>query len=48
MSFLKKAIGHAEVKRGVSHLLVGVLIGLVSAAVFGDSSDGATTADDSD
>ena len=28
--FLKKVVGHAEVKRGVSHLLVGVAIGLVA------------------
>ena len=31
--FLKKVVGHAEVKRGFSHLLVGVAIGLVASLI---------------
>ncbi len=34
MEFFKKVISHVEVKRGASHLIVGILIGLVSTAVF--------------
>jgi len=30
MSFIKRMLSHAEVKRGGAHLLVGVAIGLVS------------------
>jgi len=36
MDFLKKVIRHNEVKRGASHLLVGLAIGLVSTALFHD------------
>jgi hypothetical protein len=38
MSFLKKVVNHAEVKRGASHLLVGVAIGIVSALLTKRSS----------
>ena len=34
MQFFKQALNHPEVRRGASHLIVGVLIGLVSTAVF--------------
>ena len=33
MDFLKNVVSHAEVKRGASHLLVGVAIGLVSTLI---------------
>lgn len=36
MEFLKKALTHNEVKRGASHLIVGILIGVVSTLVFKD------------
>ena len=31
MDFLKKALSHPEVKRGASHLLVGIGIAVVSS-----------------
>ena len=36
MEFIMKALSHSEVKRGASHLLVGLAIGVVSAALFKD------------
>lgn len=39
MNFLKQLIHHAEVKRGGAHLLVGLVIGLVSTLLIGDSSE---------
>ena len=36
MDFLKKTLRHPEVKRGASHLLVGLAIGGVSTAIFND------------
>ena len=37
MDFLKRLIGHAEVKRGGAHLLVGIVIGLVATLLTGRS-----------
>lgn len=34
MDFIKKVVSHTEVKRGASHLLVGLAISLVSTALF--------------
>ena len=39
MNFMKAVLNHAEVKRGASHLLVGLAIGLVSIALFGDTGE---------
>ena len=41
MSFFQALLTHSEVKRGVSHLLVGLAIGLVSTALFNDNSNDA-------
>lgn len=38
-NFLSKVVKHDEVKRGASHLLVGVLIGVVSTLLFGASTN---------
>lgn len=38
MEFIKQAIAHPEVKRGASHLIVGILIGIVSTAIFKDAA----------
>ncbi len=36
MNFLKNVIKHPEVKRGASHVLVGLAIAVVSTLVFKD------------
>lgn len=36
MEFIKQVIKHDEVKRGASHLLVGIAIAIVARTLFND------------
>ncbi len=39
MEFIKKVITHDEVKRGASHLIVGILVGVVSTLIFKETAE---------